>query len=613
MGQWIGDFEDLDEKIRTSQDELKAFKKAAEEAFFISVGVSDVAERMSKFDTVVRTTAKTIEEANKEFAENRKELERIGKAAEKAAEKLKKFKEEALTALGASAGKTGVAERFSKFGPGGRIGIELPNEALKRAGDQRAALRDEIVAMGQANEIIVLRIRGERELADQLETRFELAKKFPDLNETELKQLEAITNVNKRLNNILKEQEELQKVRKELAQDFAQSIGQAFEDAIINGEKLSDVLQALLEDIQRIILRVTVTKPLENFLTGVLTGEDFTGSKAGPGGTPFFGGILGEFFRGGSESKSPISKSKFDPLGGGFDLETAKAFGLRPDASGHFGSVVPATEAQRSQFGLGEGSSLVLKGLAHPTFSKTVQAEIARGFKIAKFGERFFSVPAVGEGLGRAGGVGTPGVGGGFSPAAAAVEKLGEVAATAAGETEGLTGKIVGLGVEKTLEKVTTTTLTSSLFEFQVAVRLATQALQAMAAGIGAGAGSGAASGGISGLSSILNFGGSFGGDAGMPFGGQPPPFVPGFGFVGARQHGGPTGPNSPVLVGEAGPEVFVPNRAGRIEPMPRGERPIVVHQTMNVRSEDEPGFRRSARSNLRLLGRSAKSSLRGV
>ena len=34
-----------------------------------------------------------------------------------------------------------------------------------------------------------------------------------------------------------------------------------------------------------------------------------------------------------------------------------------------------------------------------------------------------------------------------------------------------------------------------------------------------------------------------------------------------SRQHGGPVGAGRPYLVGEAGPELFVPSRSGRIEP----------------------------------------------
>jgi tape measure domain-containing protein len=505
--------------------------------------------------------------------------------------------------------------------------IDELNELLKEQNkirSQRENLASEIRDLKVANDIVTLRIRGEKELADQLQTRFDLAKKFPSLSREELAGLEVLLNRNKELSNVLKEQEELQKVRRELAEDFANTIGQAFEDAVIEGEKLSDVLQALLDDINRIILRVLVTKPLENFLTGALTGEDLTGSKAGPGGTPFFGGALGKFF---SEFGSGSGSTTSRPLKPG---ESIPGLG---------GSVMTEFTAGVNVPGLNKGLPTVIPTIWNIGGKPTVLTEQeagklatefqnAAGSGVFPFFESFGEADAFARARSAAGGIGSgPLFGGGREAAIArggmsqagrvdpvkSLEELAEASKTATSASGALTRNVVGLTAEKLTERVTTSSLTGSLFEFQVAVRLATQALQAMATGIGAGAGSGAASGGIAGLSSILNFSSSFGGDAGLPFGGQPPPFVPGFGFVGPRQHGGPTGPNSPVLVGEAGPEVFVPNRAGRIEPMPRGERPIIVNQTMNVRSEDDPGFRRSARSNLRLLGRSAKSSLRGV
>jgi hypothetical protein len=89
----------------------------------------------------------------------------------------------------------------------------------------------------------------------------------------------------------------------EAAQDFSRVIGTAFEDAVVKGGKLSDVLKGLAEDIQRIILRMTVTKPLENWLTGALGG--------GGGGGGLLSG-LGNLFGGG---------------GGGGGFGTGSAFG----------------------------------------------------------------------------------------------------------------------------------------------------------------------------------------------------------------------------------------------------------------------------------------------
>lgn len=57
----------------------------------------------------------------------------------------------------------------------------------------------------------------------------------------------------------------------EASRDFANVIGKGFEDAVLAGGKLSDILKGLQSDIERIFLRVTVTKPLENWLSGTMT------------------------------------------------------------------------------------------------------------------------------------------------------------------------------------------------------------------------------------------------------------------------------------------------------------------------------------------------------
>ncbi len=58
--------------------------------------------------------------------------------------------------------------------------------------------------------------------------------------------------------------------------------------------------------------------------------------------------------------------SDFDPEGSGYDYASAEAFGMEPDADGHFYSRVPQT-------------GLLLKGAGHPTFDKTLSAEAAVG------------------------------------------------------------------------------------------------------------------------------------------------------------------------------------------------------------------------------------------
>ncbi len=80
---------------------------------------------------------------------------------------------------------------------------------------------------------------------------------------------------------VTKETEKMTDAQKE-AVDNAKELGRtftsAFEDAVIEGKKFSDVLQSLADDIQRILLRRVVTEPLDDFLTGAI------GSLGGGGG-----------------------------------------------------------------------------------------------------------------------------------------------------------------------------------------------------------------------------------------------------------------------------------------------------------------------------------------
>ena len=72
--------------------------------------------------------------------------------------------------------------------------------------------------------------------------------------------------------------ERLKKTQK-AAQDLGFTFASAFENAIVEGEKLRDVLKGLAQDILRIFVRKTVTEPLAGMLASAFTGA-FGGAKA---------------------------------------------------------------------------------------------------------------------------------------------------------------------------------------------------------------------------------------------------------------------------------------------------------------------------------------------
>ncbi len=60
--------------------------------------------------------------------------------------------------------------------------------------------------------------------------------------------------------------------------------------------------------------------------------------------------------------------------------------------------------------------------------------------------------------------------------------------------------------------------------------------------------------------------------------------------FPSARAHGGPVAPGRPYLVGERGPELFLPPAAGHIAPLtqpPSAPRPVRIAITVNARDPE--------------------------
>jgi len=75
---------------------------------------------------------------------------------------------------------------------------------------------------------------------------------------------------------------------------LGRSFTSAFEDAILSGEKFSNVLNSLERDIQAVFFRRLVTEPLDDFITGISKGilDKAGGGGEGGGG----GGIIGKLF-----------------------------------------------------------------------------------------------------------------------------------------------------------------------------------------------------------------------------------------------------------------------------------------------------------------------------
>jgi GH24 family phage-related lysozyme (muramidase) len=88
-----------------------------------------------------------------------------------------------------------------------------------------------------------------------------------------------------------------------------------------------------------------------------------------------------------------VSPGKFNAESSDYDINTAKTSGMTPDSSGHWGSVVDASLEDKQKYNLPDESYLILKGKKHKTWNLMEKAENERGFKVVKFGDRYYSIP----------------------------------------------------------------------------------------------------------------------------------------------------------------------------------------------------------------------------
>ncbi len=102
------------------------------------------------------------------------------------------------------------------------------------------------------------------------------------------------------------------------AKEFGLSFSSAFEDAVVKGEKFSDVLKGLADDILRIIVRKQVTEPLGKAVSGIPWDSLFSGLFGGfrANGGPVTAGtsyVVGER---GREVFTPSVAGRITPAGG---------------------------------------------------------------------------------------------------------------------------------------------------------------------------------------------------------------------------------------------------------------------------------------------------------
>jgi hypothetical protein len=127
------------------------------------------------------------------------------------------------------------------------------------------------------------------------------------------------TDAEKKLKETIEEIVKLEEQRRQFGMEFGARIADSFEEAILSGTKLREVIRALAQDLLRMIFREQITKPmasgLGNFFANLFTGKATGGPVSG--GTPYMVGEKGpELFVPGS-SGSIIPNNRLGSGGGG--------------------------------------------------------------------------------------------------------------------------------------------------------------------------------------------------------------------------------------------------------------------------------------------------------
>ncbi|WP_275289186.1 phage tail length tape measure family protein [Halomonas elongata] len=104
------------------------------------------------------------------------------------------------------------------------------------------------------------------------------------------------------------------------ARELGLTFTSAFEDAVIEGENFRGVLQGIFEDIQRILIRRSITEPAEEAISGALDGFSWGGlfnglMGGGGGGGTYTGGTVGSLYPGMSEGGYTGDGGKYEPKG----------------------------------------------------------------------------------------------------------------------------------------------------------------------------------------------------------------------------------------------------------------------------------------------------------
>lgn len=354
--------------------------------------------------------AKETEKLRKEQEKNEKETEKAAEKAEKLADEIQRTKEQFIDLIDPTASvKREMAEATKNFEQGGLSAEELA-KVLEYLKEKMMDISDPDFKTDAEWKQYIEDVKGSvYPMNDLIKKQYELneAMRLGKIDKPlfDLKNVQLGKEMTTVVNQLNEETNSFYAAMKEAGNEAFD----AFTDAIINGEKLSEVFRGLEKDMLRIAMRALVSKPFETFLGG-LGGMTQWGTRPGSQQTAMLaaqqsgfggglGGILGGLFSSIFSAKGNVFQSgnvvpfaNGGVIGGpvGFRLSNGQ-LGLAGEAGAE--AIMPLARTAGGELGVkakGQGMTVINNinittptGKVSPYSIEQVQASVAQGLSRA--------------------------------------------------------------------------------------------------------------------------------------------------------------------------------------------------------------------------------------
>lgn len=165
--------------------------------------------------------------------------------------------------------ETSFADNFKQFADDQEFMNLVMQDGQDTINETNRSTEEWKATVAATSKEILYMVNPTARLVDQLEE----LDKFDGFMDPELL-AEARLEINAQIDSVNGLGKEIDKT-KSFGEEFGLTMKSAFEDAVIEGKDLRDVLGGVASDLQRIVLRKTITEPLGNAFSGLLDGIDF--------------------------------------------------------------------------------------------------------------------------------------------------------------------------------------------------------------------------------------------------------------------------------------------------------------------------------------------------